>query len=257
MKISIVIPAHNEERRLGKTLDNYCHFFHEKKEQQVIHDYEFIIVLNGCSDKTIEVAHQFAQKHQQIVVLNYAQAGKGFAITQGFSHALQRTNDLIGFVDADMATQPEYFFQLIEHISFHDGIIASRYMKGAHVSPARPFIKRMGSKLVYENLAWMLFGIRYADFQCGAKIFKRPVIQAIIDKFTVTQWAFDVELLYLCKQQNAKIKEIPTVWYDQADSKLKLFKGGLRMLSSLVKLRLVHSPLRQLFFNKQNKTCNM
>jgi hypothetical protein len=124
-------------------------------------------------------------------------------------------------------------------------------MKGAQVTPARPLIKRMGSKLVYENLAWLLFGIKYADFQCGAKLFKRELIQTIVDKLTVAQWAFDVELLYLCKKHNAYIKEIPTIWHDQADSKLKLFKGGLRMLSSLITLRLVHSPFKQFFLKKQ------
>lgn len=247
MKISIVIPAHNEERRLGKTIEAYCQFFDEKKQLGMIQSYELIIVLNGCSDRTIDIASQCGQAYQNIIILDYQQAGKGFAIAQGFSNALQRDNDLIGFVDADMATRPEYFYQLIEHISLHDGIIASRYMKGALVTPARPLIKRMGSKLVYENLAWLLFGIRYADFQCGAKVFKRTVIQSVVSKLTVKQWAFDVELLYLCKKHNAQIKEIPTVWHDQADSKLRLLKGGMRMLGSLIKLRLAHSPFASIF----------
>lgn len=242
-----MIPAHNEEKRLGKTLETYGNFFQDKKNQQTISDYELLIVLNGCSDKTNIVASDYALVNAHVKVLDLVQAGKGFAIAQGFLNALERPNDLIGFVDADMATRPEYFFQLIENIQTHDGIIASRYMQGATVNPARPWIKRMGSKLVYENLAWLLFGIRYADFQCGAKIFKRSVIQTIVDKFTVKQWAFDVELLYLCKKHQAKIKEIPTVWHDQADSKLHLLKGGMRMLSSLVKLRLVHSPFKQFF----------
>lgn len=252
MKISIVIPAHNEEQRLGRTLQTYAEFFSEKKNAHIIDDFEIVTVLNGCSDNTYDVACKHAQIHSEITVIQYQQAGKGFAIAQGFAHALNGPADLIGFVDADMATRPEYFFQLIEHIPSHDGIIASRYMKGAQVTPARPLIKRMGSKLVYENLAWLLFGIRYQDFQCGAKLFKREVIQTIVDKLTVAQWAFDVELLYLCKKHKAHIKEIPTIWHDQADSKLKLLKGGLRMLSSLVKLRLVHSPFKQFFIKKQS-----
>jgi glycosyltransferase involved in cell wall biosynthesis len=236
MNVSIVIPAYNEEKRIYRTLAAYTHFFKEVAQHEDI-AYELVVVLNGCIDGTKEVVQSAANEWGSIVIVDLgSQAGKGLAIKEGFLNALQRPNDAIGFVDADMATLPEYFFDLIGHLKQYDGAIASRYMPGATVYPPRPKYKRWGSRLIYEPLIRLLFGIAYYDYQCGAKLFTREVIKVVAPALTVKQWAFDVELLYRCKQHNFVITEIPTVWYDQADSKLSL-RAGLRMLGALIKLR--------------------
>jgi glycosyltransferase involved in cell wall biosynthesis len=236
MNVSIVIPAYNEEKRIYRTLAAYSHFFKEVAQQDAL-TCEFVVVLNGCTDATKTVVQAAADAWGSIVLVDLgAQAGKGLAIKVGFLNALQRPNDYIGFVDADMATLPEYFFDLIGYVKQCDGVIASRYMPGATVYPPRQKYKRWGSRLIYEPLIRLLFGISYYDYQCGAKLFTREVIEAVAPELTVKQWAFDVELLYRCKRHAFFIKEIPTVWYDQADSKLSL-RAGLRMLGALIKLR--------------------
>jgi glycosyltransferase involved in cell wall biosynthesis len=231
MKISIVIPAYNEENRIEKTIRTYHQFFSQK---QSILSFELIIVLNGCKDNTIGVVEKIRNDiaNNSIIIIDLPQAGKGLAIKSGFANALTRENDLIGFVDADMATEPQAFFDLVTHINNADGAIASRYMAGAHITPQRPAYKRWGSRLIYEPYVRLLFGLSYYDYQCGAKIFKKAVIEKITPQLTVTQWAFDVEVLYLCKKGGFIIKEVPTVWHDQRDSKLTL-RGGLRMFGAL------------------------
>ncbi len=233
MKISIIIPAYNEEGRIEKTIRAYHQFFSQKQQQSGLL-FKLIIVLNGCKDNTIGVVERVRNSlaDNTIVIINMQAAGKGLAIKTGFADALTRDNDLIGFVDADMATAPDAFYDLITNIEPADGIIASRYMPGAQITPIRPVYKRYGSRLIYEPYVWLLFGLSYYDFQCGAKLFKRAVLEKITPQLTVTQWAFDVELLYLCKEAGFTIKEIPTVWHDQADSKLTL-RGGLRMFGAL------------------------
>ena len=232
MKISIIIPAYNEEGRIEKTVRAYHTFFSEKNIS-----FELVVVLNGCVDNTIGVVERVRNNltDNTIVIINMQQAGKGLAIKTGFANALTRDNDLIGFVDADMATAPDVFYDLVINIGDNDGIIASRYMPGAKITPARPAYKRYGSRIIYEPFVWLLFGLSYYDLQCGAKLFKREVLKNITPQLTVTQWAFDVELLYLCKKAGYTIKEIPTVWHDQADSKLTL-RGGLRMFGALFKV---------------------
>jgi len=236
MKISIIIPAYNEEKRIEKTIRTYHQFF---LQQQIQHQlsFEFVVVLNGCKDNTIGVVERIRNDltHNTIIIIDMQQAGKGLAIKAGFADALTRNNDLIGFVDADMATAPQAFYDLITNIHDYDGIIASRYMPGAQISPMRPAYKRYGSRIIYEPFVWLLFGLSYYDLQCGAKLFKRATLENITPQLTVTQWAFDVELLYLCKKAGYNIKEIPTTWRDQADSKLTL-RGGLRMFSALFKV---------------------
>jgi len=235
MKISIIIPAYNEEGRIARTMRAYHQFFLDKQLSTHL-SFELAIVLNGCKDNTLGIVEKVRDELvSSIVIINLVQAGKGLAIKAGFADALTRQNDLIGFVDADMATAPQAFYDLVLKISDVDGVIASRYMPGAKITPERPAYKRWGSRIIYEPYVWLLFGLSYYDYQCGAKLFTRAVIEKITPQLTVTQWAFDVELLYLCKKNKFIIKEIPTVWHDQADSKLTL-RGGLRMFSALFKV---------------------
>ncbi|MCK5632205.1 glycosyltransferase [bacterium] len=232
MKISIVIPAYNEENRIVKTLEHYADYF-DKKDIK----YELLVVLNGCVDSTLELVESVQKKYATIKIIDIKQAGKGLAIKVGFKNALTRENDLIGFVDADMATQPQYFYELIERIGDADGIVASRYMKESTTIPARPWIKEWGRIIVYNPLIFLLFGMKYIDYQCGAKLFKREAVETIVDQLTVRQWAFDVELLYLMKKHEFIIKEIPTVWQDQDDSKFGL-NSGIGMIGHLFTLRM-------------------
>ncbi len=247
MKISIIIPAYNEEERISNTLHTYHRFFDELKNKEIL-DVELVVVLNGCVDNTLGVVTEIQHQLSDIYVINSVQPGKGLAIKLGFADALTRPNDWIGFVDADMATSPEEFYKLIINRNGYDGIIASRYMPGAQVYPPRPWIKRWGSKIFYESLVRLLFGISYYDFQCGAKVFKRQVIEKITPELTIKQWAFDVELLYLCKKHGFHVHEFPTIWYDQVGSKLRL-GAGFYMLGALIRLRLYYSSLRSTFKN--------
>lgn len=243
-KISIIIPAHNEEQRIERTLREYGSFFEKKREQQAL-DVEFVVVLNGCTDGTLSVVQRLQDVVPNLYSVDLPQAGKGLAIKAGFAHALERPNEWISFVDADMATAPDAFYDLVCNVAGYEGIIASRYMPGARIFPPRPLIKRWGSKLVYETLVRALLGLKYADLQCGAKIFSRRSVEAMLPHLTVGQWAFDVEALYLCKCFDLPIREYPTVWHDQAGSKLRL-NAGFKMLSSIVLVRRSHRHMRQL-----------
>jgi len=244
-KVSIVIPAYNEQDRIGATLQAYCTFFDKRKAQGFIADYECLVVLNGCKDATAQAVTREQEHFSTIRMLDLAEAGKGLAIREGFKDALARDSELIGFVDADMATEPQHFYALIERLKFADqalGVVASRYMRNARIFPPRPAIKRWGSKLIYENLVTVLTGMHYKDYQCGAKLFRREALACIVPHLTVDQWACDVELLYICKRKKLSIQEVPTVWYDRAGSKLKI-SNGFKMLSAVVKIWRKHRKL--------------
>lgn len=236
MRLSIIIPAYNEAERIANTLRAYHQFFEQKQKEAEL-EYEILVVINGTTDTTPAIVAQLQQTMPSLLLMNIPQGGKGLAIARGFNDALTRPNDLIGFVDADMATAPDAFYQLVQNIDGFDGIIASRYMKGAVVTPARPFYKRFGSIFFFDSLSKLFFGLYYKDTQCGAKLFKRATIETIAPHLWVTQWAFDVDLLYLCRRFGFSITEFPTVWHDQAGSKLRPFHAGFRMLGTLFKLR--------------------
>ena len=234
-KVAIVIPAYNEERRIGKTLEEYCKFFRKKKE--II---EILVVLNACKDNTLKIVKKFQKKFKEIRFLDFKQGGKGFAIVEGFKDALKRDNDLIGFVDADMATPPSAFYDLIRNIKNRDGIIANRWDEKSKVGP-RTFFRKVLSK--WGNfIIRSLFFFNHRDTQCGAKLFKKNLLEKIIPALGSSEWSFDVDLLFYARREKAKIKSIPTIWDDKRGSKINFKKTPITVLLSIIRLRFIHSP---------------
>jgi glycosyltransferase involved in cell wall biosynthesis len=242
-KISIIIPAYNEEKRIGSTLEEYGKFFTNLKKNKKL-DSEILIVINNTHDKTEEVIKKYQKKYKIIKFLNFKQGGKGFAITEGFKEALKnKKNSLIGFVDADASTSAEAYYDLIRNIGNLDGIIASRYIKGAIVKPKQS-IRRIFVSRVFNLAIRALFLMPYRDTQCGAKIFTSKALDKFIRDLTVTQWAFDVDLLYKARREGRIVKEFPTKWSDKDYSTINFMKAGPRMVLALIRLRIANSPFR-------------
>lgn len=240
MKLSITIPAHNEEERIPKTLEEYLKFFGELKKDKML-DFEIITVLNNCSDNTLGVVKKFAEKNKEIRYLDFEEQGKGFAIIKGFKDALKRDSDLIGFVDADMSTRPEYYYDLVKNLNGYDGVIASRSKKGAVVKTT---LLREITHKGFSFLVRSILFLKIYDSQCGAKIFRREVIEKTIDEIGSTLWTFDVDMLYRIKKRGFKINEIPTVWENAEKSRINLMKTPVRMFSGVIRLRLLNSPFK-------------
>lgn len=237
MKISIVIPAHNEEHRLPPMLEAYAKYFTEKHGNEA----ELIVVPNFCSDRTAEVARGIGLRYPQVKVVEEAKrVGKGGAVLIGAQSA---EGDLIGFVDADGATSPEAFDDLVQKISLDGCIIASRWMKGSDVSPKQPLSRRVASRC-FNLLVRVLFGLKLKDTQCGAKLFRREVIQPVLSNLGVTNWAFDVDMLFQTKRLGASIREVPTVWRDVTGSKVEIGRSSVNMFVAMIRLRMFYSPLR-------------
>ena len=238
-KVSIIIPAYNEEKRIGNTLEKYGEFFKLLKKQKKL-DFEIIIVINNTKDKTEEVVKTYQKKYKEIRYLNLKPGGKGFAIIEGFKDALTRKNDLIGFVDADNATGPEAYYDLIKNIKNYDGIIASRYAKGSIVTPKQTLLRIIESR-IFNLLVRSVLMIPYRDTQCGAKLFKRKAIELSVSKLKLSKWAFDIDLLYAMNKDNFRIKEHATNWSDKTGSHVNVVKTGPMMALAVIRLRILDS----------------
>lgn len=237
VKVSIIVPAYNEAARIGPMLDAYLPFFSRRYGE----DAELIVVVNGSRDATAEVVGSYTARFPILKVLVEPRpVGKGGALIQGFQVA---RGDWIGFVDADGATPPEAFDDLVNRIGDAAAIIASRWTAGSRVSPRQPLIRRISSRL-FNLQVRLFFGLCLTDTQCGAKLMRRDVLLPLIPHFGITRWAFDVDLLYLIKRAGGRIAEIPTTWSDVAGSKLEVGRASLQMFLALVRLRLMYSPFR-------------
>jgi len=237
VKVSIVIPAYNEELRLGSMLETYSRYFTGIYGDDV----ELIVVVNGSRDRTEGVARKCAETISQVkVIVEPKSIGKGGAIMMGFRAA---TGAIVGFVDADNSTPPEAFHDLIEHIGDAGAIIASRWIEGAQVSPRQPLKRRIASR-IFNGMVRSLFKLKIHDTQCGAKVMKREALHAVLPKLGITRWAFDVDLLFQLRRAGFPILERPTVWHDAPGSQLRVGKASCEMFIAICRLRMIYSPFR-------------
>jgi len=244
MKLGIIMPAYNEEKRIGNTLEKYSQFF-DKASILNNFEYKILVVINNTIDKTEEIVAEYSAKNKNIIYVNFKEGGKGFAVIEGFKEFVNANYDLIGFVDSDMATIPEEYYKLVQNIKNYHGIIASRYIKGAIVNPKQS-TKRIIASRMFNFVLRTMFLINYRDTQCGAKIFRRQIIEKILPDLSITKWAFDVDLLYQIKKNKFKIKEYPTIWSDQDYSKVNFSKDGSKMILSITQLRIKNSIFKRI-----------
>ena len=238
MKLSIIIPAYNEEERIEKTLNSYFSFFNKKFSKK---DYEIIVIPNNCSDSTVDILKKMSKIHENLVFQEFREKiGKAGALIEGFKLA---EGNLIGFVDADNSAPPESFFKLTSNIKNNDGAIGSRWIKGAEIELRQPLARRILSR-IFNMLVRIIMNLNYHDTQCGCKLFKKEAIKSILSNLDYTKWAFDIDLLYQMKRINAKISEIPIKWADDSRTHLNLKKAPMQMFIALLKLRILYSPFK-------------
>src|SRR3989344_1447865 len=240
--LCIIMPAYNEEKRIGKTIDSFSSYFENLRRSGVL-EYKILIVINKSTDSTESIVKQYQKKNANISYLNLPRKGKGYAVIEGFKYALKEKSDLIGFVDADLATPPESFYFLIRNMKSLDGTIASRYIKGSVVRPKQLKRRIIASRMFNAVIRAMLV-MPYRDTQCGAKLFRREVVKSILPSLAFSQYAFDVDILYNARKKGFIIKEVPTTWSHKGNEKINFLKAGPFMVLSILRLRLLNSPLK-------------
>lgn len=238
-RLLLLIPAYNEEARLAPVLHAYVAHLraHHPGEFQIV------VVLNGCRDNTLGVVQTAAADAPELGWLDYpGRIGKGGALIEGLKLAPRA--DYVGYVDADGATPPRAFLDLVRRMEAEDAdcAIGSRWLPGAVLHQAQSFKRRLTSR-AFHLCVELLFGMGFRDTQCGAKVLRREAAQAVHGDLRTADLAFDINLLYVLKRSAFRVIEVPTEWTDQLGSKIQLGRSSLTMLLSIIRLRLVYSPL--------------
>ncbi len=222
MRLDIVIPAYNEQDRLGHTLTAYRSGIPEE-------DVRFFIALDDCTDNTSEIVRAHAAVDDRVHLLDFPKLGKGGVLMEAFRHT---DAPLVGFVDADCATPPAELRRLVEVAETHDGAIASRYHNTSVLPIKRPAYRNaltQGGNVVIKAL----FHMGYRDTQCGAKVVRGDVMRSVLPYLSARDFLFDVDLLFTARRLGFDIKEVPTVWVDQVGSKVKRSDAGRTLLSAI------------------------
>ncbi|MBU4070194.1 MAG: glycosyltransferase family 2 protein [Nanoarchaeota archaeon] len=229
-KISIIMPAYNEEKKIRKTLDKLVSYFNKNKFV-----YEIIIVDDGSTDKTIEIIKEFEKLLKIRILINKMNKGKGYSVKKGILNAKY---PLVLVTDADLATPIEELAKFLKIMKQgFDIIIASRGLKESKLIVKQPFYRQiMGT--TFPLLVRLLALSEFKDTQCGFKLFKTDVAKKIVNLQTIERFCFDVEILFIAKKIGCKIKETPVTWISKQDSKVRIIKDTLNMLADLFRIRL-------------------
>lgn len=238
--VLLLIPAYNEELRIEPVLRDYARFFRDNYSGK----FQLTVVLNGCRDNTRAVVERVGAEFPEVTVLEFAAPiGKGGALIEGLR--LAPNADLIGYVDADGATGPAAFLDLIKHIDQADCVIGSRWIEGAVLHRSQTGQRQFASR-VFHTIVQGFFWMNIRDTQCGAKILHREAVEKVHADLCIADMAFDINLLYLLKRTGLRVLEVPTEWTDKVGSKVALGRTSLTMLLSVVRLRWIYSPFRGL-----------
>ena len=232
----LLIPAHNEEARIEPVLREYARHFQQHYQGK----FQIIVVLNGCRDNTLGVVQRVADDFVFVRFLDFPDPiGKGGALIEGLT--LAPLADAIGYVDADGATPPHAFLDLVTHLDEADCVIGSRWLPGAVLHQEQSGRRQFASR-VFHVIVQGLFRMNLHDTQCGAKVMKREVVEKVHGTLSIADMAFDINLLYSIKRAGFHIKEVPTEWTDKAGSKVALGRTSLTMFLSALRIRLIYSP---------------
>jgi len=233
----LLIPAYNEENRIEPVLRDYSTYFRAHYEGE----FQLVVVLNGCRDNTLGVVKRVGAEFSQLSWLDFPDPiGKGGALIEGLR--LAPLADLIGYVDADGATSPKAFHELVKCWEQADCVIASRWLPGAVLHQQQSGKRRFASR-VFHAIVQLFFRLNVKDTQCGAKVMRRQVVEKVHSSLRIADMAFDINLLYAIKRAGFKILEVPSEWTDRLGSKVVLGRTSLTMLLSVIRLRFVHSPI--------------
>jgi dolichyl-phosphate beta-glucosyltransferase len=227
--LSLIIPAHNEETRLPDTLRQVLEF----AERQT-YALEVVVVENGSTDRTFQIAQDFAAQHPQIRILQNSQKGKGRAVRQGM---LAAQGEFRFMCDVDFSMPVEEINRFLPPTQEgYDIAIASREAPGA-VRHGEPYFRHFIGR-IYNGLIRCLALPGLQDTQCGFKCFRGVVAEELFRRQTLTGWSFDVEILFIARQLGYKVIELPIHWYYNPHSKIKVVSDSFKMGVDLLTIRL-------------------
>ena len=225
------MPCYNEEKRFAEGFAHYYNFLKNYPKP-----WELIFVNDGSSDQTLSLMKTVAKKNSNIKIVSYKNnQGKGFAITTGIQNA---KGDIVLFTDLDHSVAISTIKDFLVYFNKgFDVVIGSRRVKGSKfLKKQHPLREFLGKGFTFLVQVFVDFKIK--DATCGFKAFRKGAAQKIFPKLTVFGWAFDAEILYLCKKYKIKYAQAPVTWKDVKGSKVSIVKDIFGSFAGLVKIRL-------------------
>jgi glycosyltransferase involved in cell wall biosynthesis len=231
--ISIIIPAFEEQARLGDSVEKILAYIEQERLSA-----ELIIVDDGSDDNTAEIAEKACAGFPdlQTKVIRYEKnRGKGYAVKTGL---LAAEADIAIFSDADLSTPIEELPKLIEPIKTgeYDVTFGSRALDRSLITTHQPLLREQGGR-VMNLIIKKMSGLPFYDTQCGFKAFNMKKFRPLLETMQIDRFGFDVEFLFVADHNKLKLKEIPVRWNNVEGSKVSVFRDTRRMITELTQIR--------------------
>lgn len=237
-ELSIIVPAFEEEERLGRSVEEILVFLRDKHPTG-----ELIVVDDGSKDSTSEVAREVCAKCPEIrskVIRYEPNRGKGYAVRTGLEAA---EADIALFSDADLSTPIEETEKLCDPIrkGEFDVTLGSRALDRSLIGVHQPWRREQSGK-VFNLIVRTLTGLPFWDTQCGFKAFNMEKFRPLLGLMKIDRFGFDVEFLSVAHLKGLKLKEIPVRWNHDERTKVNVFRDSQRMFNEV---RLIRSNVRK------------
>ena len=227
MKLSLVIPAYNEEKIIEETVRTCAAYL----ESTYPADWELVVVSDGSTDATDDILGRLKAEYPRLVTPGYAQnRGKGCAVKTGM---LAAQGDCVVFTDADLAYGTGIVGEIAARLAEtgSDAVIGSRAIARdgyAGYTPLRKFMSK-----TYLLIVRLLTGFPWSDSQSGIKCFTRDAAQTVFSRLTLDGFSFDLEALTIAACHSMRVAEQPAVIINHRDSKVSPLRDAKRMLHDL------------------------
>jgi dolichyl-phosphate beta-glucosyltransferase len=227
--LSVVIPAYNEEGRIGPSLERVVSYLGAQRWKS-----EVLVVVDGSRDRTAEIVRRVATDLPVRVLDDGVNRGKGACVRRGM---LEARGDLRVFSDADLSTPIEEVERLVASVTGgYDVAIGSRHLPGSRIEVRQPWSRQMmGRAFNACTRRLVMTGIR--DTQCGFKLFSAAAARSIFPRQRIERFGFDVEVLWIAHRLGLRVAEIPVTWVDDRRSTVRPISDAARMLVDLVRIR--------------------
>lgn len=265
--LGIVLPAYNEEARLGPALDELVGYLCGAPESQLPARIDVLVVDDGSTDGTADLVRarpEFVagdagnvaaadpagsvaagkRSLPSLRLMTISHGGKGCAVRAGM---LAAQGELLIFADADMATPPDQLPKLVEALATADIALGSRIQPdGSDMRASQPHFRRFVGRLFrYAAQLWVTGPIR--DTQCGFKGFRRDAGRDLFGRLRITSIVFDADLIYVARRRGYLIAVVPVAWADRRGSRMNARpRLAMRVAWDLIRIRFVHGRIRRL-----------
>lgn len=227
--VDVVIPVLNEAHVLARSVATV----RQHLSQHLPYRWRIVIVDNGSTDATAAVARSLTAQHNDVAFLSLARRGRGQALRHAW---LQSDADAVCYMDVDLSTDLSFLHPLLSAV-LEEGYAVSTGSRLLRQSRTRRSLLRELISRAYNLTVRAALGVSFSDAQCGFKALSRAAVHQLVPLIEDESWFFDTELLFLAERLRLPIRDLPVVWNEDDDSRVKIIRTALDDLKGIWRLR--------------------